>query len=76
MAADVAALMASLGHMRYFVAGHDRGGRVAHRLALDHAAAVRRLCLIDIAPTQDMYAATDMAFATAYDHWFHLIAAA
>jgi haloacetate dehalogenase len=73
MAADVAALMASLGHSSYFVAGHDRGGRVAHRLALDHAAAVRRLCLIDIAPTLDMYAATDMAFATAYYHWFHLI---
>jgi len=73
MAADVAALMASLGHASYFVAGHDRGGRVAHRLALDHPTAVRRLCLIDIAPTLDMYAATDMAFATAYYHWFHLI---
>lgn len=73
MAADLAALMGSLGHAQYFVAGHDRGGRVAHRLALDHAAAVRRLCLIDIAPTLDMYAATDMAFATAYYHWFHLI---
>jgi haloacetate dehalogenase len=73
MAADVAALMASLGHAQYFVAGHDRGGRVAHRLALDHAAAVRRLCLIDIAPTLDMYAATDFAFASAYYHWFHLI---
>jgi haloacetate dehalogenase len=73
MAADLAALMASLGHAQYFVAGHDRGGRVAHRLALDHAAAVRRLCLIDIAPTLDMYAATDFAFASAYYHWFHLI---
>ena len=73
MAADLAALMRSLGHEQYFVAGHDRGGRVAHRLALDHAAAVKKLCVIDIAPTLDMYAATSMAFASAYYHWFHLI---
>jgi haloacetate dehalogenase len=73
LAADLLALMQSLGHERFFVAGHDRGGRVAHRLALDHPAAVARLCVIDIAPTFDMYAATDMAFARAYYHWFHLI---
>jgi haloacetate dehalogenase len=73
MAADLVALMRSLGHERFFVAGHDRGGRVAHRLALDHADAVARLCVIDIAPTFDMYAATDMRFARAYYHWFHLI---
>jgi len=73
MAADLAALMRSLGHERFFVAGHDRGGRVAHRLALDHADAVSKLCVIDIAPTFDMYAATDMRFARAYYHWFHLI---
>jgi haloacetate dehalogenase len=73
MAADVATLMRDLGHARYFVAGHDRGGRVAHRLALDHPDAVARLAVIDIAPTLDMYAATDMRFARAYYHWFHLI---
>jgi haloacetate dehalogenase len=73
MAADLAALMQALGHERYFVAGHDRGGRVAHRLALDHAGAVRKLCVIDIAPTLDMYEATDMRFASAYYHWFFLI---
>ena len=73
MAADVAGLMARLGHPRYAVCGHDRGGRVAHRLALDHPQAVSRLCLLDIAPTLDMYGATDMAFARAYYHWFHLI---
>ncbi len=73
MAADMAALMHELGHASYFVCGHDRGGRVAHRLALDHAAVVRKLCVIDIAPTLDMYDATDMRFATAYYHWFHLI---
>jgi haloacetate dehalogenase len=73
MAAQLHALMGQLGHTRYFIAGHDRGGRVAHRLALDQPNAVRRLALIDIAPTLDMYDATDMAFARAYDHWFHLI---
>jgi haloacetate dehalogenase len=73
MAADLLALMRSLGHERFFVAGHDRGARVAHRMALDHAAAVAKLALIDIAPTLDMYEATDMAFARAYYHWFHLI---
>lgn len=73
MAADLVALMRRLGHERFAVAGHDRGGRVAHRMALDHPQAVARLCVIDIAPTFDMYAATDFAFAKAYYHWFHLI---
>jgi haloacetate dehalogenase len=76
MAQDLAELMARLGHERFAVAGHDRGARVAHRLALDHARRVSKLCVIDIAPTLDMYAATDMAFARAYYHWFHLIAPA
>jgi haloacetate dehalogenase len=73
MAQDMAALMAQLGFAQYGVVGHDRGGRVAHRLALDHAASVSKLCVIDIAPTLDMYNATDMRFASAYYHWFHLI---
>jgi haloacetate dehalogenase len=73
LAQDLALLMRELGHPTYFVCGHDRGARVAHRLALDHSSAVRRLVLIDIAPTLDMYAATDMRFARAYYHWFHLI---
>ena len=73
MASDIVEVMAALGHDRFFLCGHDRGGRVAHRLALDHPGAVQRLCVIDIAPTLDMYAATDMAFARAYYHWFHLI---
>ena len=73
MAADLAGLMRQLGHRRYGVCGHDRGGRVAHRLALDHPQAVSRLAVLDIAPTLDMYSATDMAFARAYYHWFHLI---
>ena len=73
MAQDMAALMAHLGFATYGVVGHDRGARVAHRLALDHAASVAKLSVIDIAPTLDMYDATDMHFASAYYHWFHLI---
>lgn len=73
MAQDVIDVVDVLGIDRFFLCGHDRGGRVAHRLAVDHPARVRRLCVIDIAPTLDMYARTDMAFARAYYHWFHLI---
>jgi len=73
MAQDLVDLMQTIGRPRFFVCGHDRGGRVAHRLALDHPERVERLALIDIAPTLDMYEATDMAFARGYYHWFHLI---
>ena len=73
MAADLVALMQGLGHARFVVAGHDRGGRVAHRMALDHPQAVTRLSVIDIVPTLTMYERTDMAFASAYYHWFYLI---
>jgi haloacetate dehalogenase len=73
MALDMVAVMDALGVQQFYLCGHDRGGRVAHRLALDHAQRVQKLCVIDIAPTLDMYNATDMAFARAYYHWFHLI---
>ncbi|OSZ63917.1 alpha/beta fold hydrolase [Hydrogenophaga sp. IBVHS2] len=73
MAQDVVDVATALGIDRFFLCGHDRGGRVAHRLALDHPQRVARLCVIDIAPTLDMYERTDMAFARAYYHWFHLI---
>jgi len=73
MAADVHAVMAALGHARYFVCGHDRGGRVAHRLALDQPQAVARLMLLDISPTLTMYERTTREFAEAYYHWFFLI---
>lgn len=73
MAQDAVAVMDALGRDNFFLCGHDRGGRVAHRLALDHSARVDKLCVIDIAPTLDMYNATNMAFASAYYHWFHLI---
>jgi len=73
LAQDLVDVMDQLGCSTFFLCGHDRGGRVAHRLALDHPEKVDKLCVIDIAPTLDMYAATDMAFARAYYHWFHLI---
>ena len=73
MAADMIAVMAALGHQQFFVAGHDRGGRVAHRLARDYPQAVERLAVLDIAPTAMMYDTTDMQFATSYYHWFFLI---
>lgn len=73
MAADLHALMQSLGHPRYFVAGHDRGARVAQRLALDQPQAVQALAVMDIVPTLDMYDTADQAFGRAYYHWFFLI---
>ena len=73
MAADMAQLMTALGHQTFAVMGHDRGGRVAHRLARDYAERVTRLAVLDIAPTANMYQTTDMKFAKAYYHWFFLI---
>lgn len=73
LARDNVQLMRLLGHERFAVLAHDRGARVAHRLALDHPQAVERLLLLDIAPTLAMYRQTDEAFARAYWHWFFLI---
>ena len=73
MAADQVAAMRTLGFDRFSVVGHDRGGRVAHRMALDHPDAVERIAVLDIAPTATMYARTDKDFATRYFWWFFLI---
>lgn len=73
MAQDVVELARSFGFERFFVCGHDRGARVAHRLALDHPHAVRALAVLDISPTLSMYERTTMEFARAYYHWFFLI---
>jgi haloacetate dehalogenase len=73
MARDMVELMRDLGHPRFRLVGHDRGGRVAHRLCLDHPDAVAQVVMLDISPTKTMYAHTDRAFATAYYHWFFLI---
>lgn len=73
MAQDMVTVMQSLGHARFRVLAHDRGARVAHRLAVDHPDRVERLVTLDIAPTLAMYEKTDEAFARAYWHWFFLI---
>ena len=73
MALDQVRLMEAFGFTRFAVVGHDRGGRVAHRMARDHRERVSRLCVLDISPTLTMYEQTDMAFAQAYYHWFFLI---
>src|SRR4051812_9436001 len=65
--------MRALGFNHFAVAGHDRGGRVAHRMALDHPDAVERIAVLDIAPTATMYAQTNKEFATRYIWWFFLI---
>ena len=70
---DQVTLMHSLGFERFYLAGHDRGGRVGHRMALDHPERVKKLAVLDIAPTYTMYKGTDMTFAEAYYHWFFLI---
>lgn len=73
MAKDMAEVMTALGHRAFHLVGHDRGARVAHRLARDHGKRVRSLSVLDICPTLKMYDSTDKAFATAYYHWFFLI---
>jgi haloacetate dehalogenase len=73
MAQDMAEVMTALGHETFYLAGHDRGARVSHRLALDHADRVRKLAVLDIAPTREMYRDTTDLFARLYWHWFFLI---
>ncbi|BCF95606.1 hydrolase [Paraburkholderia sp. PGU19] len=73
MAADQVDVMRHFGYERFLVCAHDRGARVAHRMALDFPDSVERLMLLDIAPTLAMYEATDRTFATLYFHWFFLI---
>lgn len=72
MAADQVAVMDHLGIDRFAVVGHDRGGRVGHRLARDHRDRVTRLSVLDIVPTRTLFRGADQAFATAYWHWFFL----
>jgi haloacetate dehalogenase len=70
MARDQIALMRHLGYERFMCAGHDRGGRVAYRLALDHPDAVTKLAILDILPTGEHFRRADMAFGLGYWHWF------
>ena len=73
MCRDQLELMHHFGFENFAVLAHDRGARVAHRLALDHPDSVRRMILLDIAPTLSMYEQTNQEFARAYWHWFFLI---
>jgi haloacetate dehalogenase len=77
LAKDMAEVMSKLGHRRFHLVGHDRGGRVAHRIARDHGSGVRSrvisLTVLDISPTLRVFENTDMALARAFYHWFFLI---
>jgi haloacetate dehalogenase len=72
MARDQVALMRHFGFERFAVAGHDRGGRVAYRLALDHPERIEKLAVLDILPTWEHYRRTGFGFAMGYWHWFFL----
>ena len=73
MAADGVQIMESLGFESFAAVGHDRGGRVGHRMALDHPDRVTRLAVLDIVPTRHVYATVGKELATAYYHWFFFI---
>jgi haloacetate dehalogenase len=77
MAADIVALMGALGHDRFAVVGHDRGGRVAYRLTLDHPERVERLCTLDIVPTIEQFEAlsSNRRAAVFGFHWYFLAVA-
>ncbi|MEJ8571063.1 alpha/beta hydrolase [Microbaculum marinum] len=72
MAGDFVEVMAALGHDRFHVAGHDRGGRVAYRLALDHPDRVQKIAVLDIVPTYAMWQGFDIDFAMKVYHWIFL----
>jgi haloacetate dehalogenase len=73
MGRDVLGLMKHFGFDRFDLAGHDRGGRVGYRLALDHPEAIRRLSILDIIPTGEVWARADRRFALGYWHWSFLV---
>jgi len=73
MAQDQVEVMASLGFQKFSVVGHDRGGRVAHRMALDHADRVTKLAVLDIIPTYKFFHSVTNELATANFHWWFLI---
>jgi len=73
MAKDMVEVMQLMGHNSFFVAGHDRGARVAHRMALDFPENVLKAAVLDIVPTYEMFKKIDQTVATGYYHWFFLI---
>ena len=73
MANDMIAVMEKLGFTEFYLVGHDRGARVAHRMLLDHPTRVKKCMFLDIAPTYDMYKGTNMSFGLSHYHWFFLV---
>jgi haloacetate dehalogenase len=73
MAQDQVEVMRHFGFDKFAVVGHDRGGRVTHRMALDHADRITRAAVLDIVPTHKIYHNISKEFATAYYHWFFLV---
>jgi haloacetate dehalogenase len=73
MAQDMIEVMAALGYPEFLVAGHDRGARVTHRMALDYPERILKACVMDIVPTAYLYRTADRQFATGYYHWFFLV---
>ena len=73
MARDQVSVMRSLGFESFAVVGHDRGGRVGHRLALDHPERVTKLAVLDIVPTRHVFETVGKDLATAYYHWFFFV---
>lgn len=76
MALDQVEVMKSFGFDKFPVVGHDRGGRVGHRMALDHPDKVTRLAVLDIVPTHYLYTHVNIQFVQAYFHWFNYLRAA
>ena len=76
MALDQVEVMRQLGFEKFALIGHDRGGRVGHRLALDHPDRVTRLAVLDIVPTYYLYTHVTLPFVQAYFHWFNYLRAA
>lgn len=76
MALDQIEVMKHYGFATFPVIGHDRGGRVAHRLALDHPDAITKLMVLDIVPTHYLYTHVTLEFIQAYFHWFNYVRAA
>lgn len=73
MANDHVELMKQLGFDRFHLCGHDRGGRMGHRMAIDHPGSLESLTVLDIAPTLSMYEKTDKVLARSYFHWFLML---
>jgi haloacetate dehalogenase len=69
MAQDQVEVMTALGHDRFFLAGHDRGARVSHRLALDHSDRVRKVAVLDIVPTRHVWEHASREWALSARHW-------